>query len=198
MAITQVVAARADNGALYNNVPVNKSTVAGGNGGAVAKTSSELLDGVEVSRYNGGIFGSTVIDGTNTDKALSGGVFSHNNTKPISKRLTTSLATVDNTVLESGASQPTITRSIHKFETDTSVEYTTLFRENKYNEYTGKWDDNGIVTSRTATVAFPGYAVVRSFDSDDAANPTREIPGELIYKTNSPIPVLDNYKEKTG
>ena len=187
MAISQVVAAKAD-GNLYNTVPPNVTgSGAGGNGGSVAKASnSSLLDGVETSYYNAGVFGSTVLDNNTSDKALSAGIFAYNNSNPISKRVTTTLSTTSNDVLLSGASQPELIQSIHKIETVRTRKLTTAIRENRYNEFTGQFE-----------AGYPQVAV-DSFNSDSAANPSRTNPGKLTYKTSSASPVNDSYKEKTG
>jgi len=200
MAILQVVAARADNGDLYDTVPTNKSTLVGGNGGSVAKASdSSLLDGVQTSRYSSGVFGSTVLDGDNTDKALPGGVFGYDNEQPVAKRISTSLANVNNDVLQSGASQPQLTKSIHKIEKINTRKLTTAIRNNKWNEYSGNFDVGYPEVSEDVFYKISTNGIVIDNDPiDDAANPTRLIPGELTYKSNSPDPVNDNYSKKTG
>lgn len=200
MAISQVVAARADNGDLYNIIPPNKSDLAGGNGGAVTKASdSSLLDGVQTSRYSSGVFGSTVLDGVNTNKALPGGVFRYDNEQPVAKRISTSLANVNNDVLQSGASQPQLTRSIHKIESVRTRKLTKAIRNNKWNEYSGKFDvgypeveNDTFYNIRDLGIVIDGSPI------DDAADPTRSVPGELTYKSNSPLPVNDDYTKKTG
>lgn len=187
MPISQVVAARADNGNLYNNVPVNQSADAGGNGGSVAKASStSLLDGVSVSRYNDVVFGSVVVDNDDANKALSTGTFAYDNESPIAKRVTTSLCGVNNSVLESGAAQPSLIQSIHKIQSVTTRKLTKAIRQNKFNEYNGEFDSG-----------YPQVSV-DTFLTDNAANPSRAVPGELTYKSGSPNPVNDDYKEKTG
>jgi hypothetical protein len=63
---------------------------------------------------------------------------------------------------------------------------TSAIRQNKFNIYTGEFD--------------AGYPVVTvdTFAADDAAQPTRAVPGELTYKSSSLNPVNDVYKGKTG
>jgi len=200
MAISQIVAAKV-NGSTYNTVPPNVSgSGAGGNGGSVAKASnSSLLDGVTVARYDAGVFGSTVLDNNQTDKALSAGTFAYNNSKPIAKRVTTEINGLSNDILLSGASVPSLTHSIHKIQVSTmgysegvrTTKLTSAIREGKWNEYTGEFEAGYPQSSVDTLSLSPTY-------QDVAANPSRGTPGKLTYKTNSPTIVVDNYSEKTG
>lgn len=191
MAISQVCAVKASDGSEYDTTPPNvKGSGAGGNGGAVAKggnVASNLLDNVGVSRYNTDVFGSTVLDNDWADEALSAGTFAYNNVKPVAKRVTTTLAgSVSNTVLLSGAAVPENVRSIHKLETLRTQRITTAIRANKYNRYTGEWDGG-----------YPANAV-DSLATDEAATPTRGVPGEFTYKGGALVPVNANYPAKNG
>lgn len=186
MSLTQVVATDT-NGNEYNTVPTNLSTLVNRTGGAATKVSNTYqLDGVTTAYSNLGVFGSTVIDGDDADKALSAGVFAYNNESPIAKRVTDTLSTVSNDVLLSGAAQPSLVRSIHELEVLRTRRLTTAIRQNKWNEFTGEFD--------------AGYPVVTvdTLATDNAANPTRAIPGLLNYKSSGPTIVSDNYSKKTG
>lgn len=195
MAISQVVAVKV-NGDEYDIVPPNaKGSGAGGNGGSVAKaTSSSLLDGVQVSYYASGVFGSTVVDGNNTDKALSGGVFAYNNQKPTAKRLSETINGSLNDYLLSGAAVPSLVKSIHYLKVCSggcsdgvrTRKLTTALREGRFNEYTGKFE--------------VGYPVVSvdNFDTDNASRPSRSVPGTLVYKSGSQVPTTAAYKPKKG
>lgn len=195
MAISQVVAMKVD-GTTYNTVPPNaKGSGAGGNGGSVAKASNtNLLDGVEVSRYDAGVFGSTVVDNNDTDKALSAGTFAYNNQKPVAKRYSTTVNGLSNSFLQSGAAVPSLVQSIHYIKVCTmgcsdgvrTRQLTSAIRNNHFNLFTGQFD--------------MGYPVVvaDSFAQDNAARPTRAVPGSLTYKSSNLVPVNDVYKGKTG
>ena len=155
-------------------------------GGAVVNGgTTTILDSVDLGYSNVGVFGTAVVNGDDTDKALSAGTFSYNNDSPIAKRVTTTLSGVTNTVLRSGASQPGLIRSIHKLEVVRTRRLTTAIRAGYWNIYSGSFTT-------------PPTVAVDSFPSDDAANPSRTVPGELTYKTGAPTPVNDNYKAKTG
>jgi hypothetical protein len=155
-------------------------------GGAVINGgTTTILDSVDLGYSDVGVFGSSVADGTDTDKALSAGTFSYNNQSPIAKRVTETLSGVTNTVLQSGADQPGLIRSIHKLEVVRTRRLTTAIRAGYWNIYSGSFTT-------------PPTVAVDTFATDEAATPTRSVPGELTYKTGAPTPVNDNYKEKTG
>jgi len=129
--------------------------------------------------------GSVVVDGTDTDPAIVGGTFAYNNSKPVAKRLTNSLAGVNNSVLLSGASQPDLTQSIHKIESITTRRVATAIRAGYWNIYTGSWSTNP--TNATD-----------SFGNDNAARVSRSSPGNLSYKLGNPNVVTVGYSEKTN
>jgi hypothetical protein len=158
------------------------------NGGTIKAngTVSGTFATSNVTQAKTGVFGSTVVDNDYADKALSAGTFAFNNNNPVGKKVTSSLSGVSNTVLLSGASNPGGIRSIHKIESIKTRKLTTALRNNKWNEVTGEFDS--------------GYPQISddNFSTDDAANPTMEVPGELVYRTGSKEPVTDEYKAKTN
>ena len=147
--------------------------------------SASVLSNQALGGSNVGVFGSTVVDNSSADKALSAGTFKYENQSPISKRVTTSLSGVANSYLRSGAAVPGLVRSIHKLEILRTRRLTTAIRAGNWNIYTGAF-------SPAPTVAEDTLA------TDQAATPTRSVPGELVYKTGAPVPVQDNYKAKTN
>jgi hypothetical protein len=189
MAITQIYAAATD-GATYNDVPPNAvGSGSKSNGGAVTRggtVSAEKLVNVNVHRYDFGVFGSTVLDNSSANKALSLGTFAYNRQRPIAKRTTSSLSGVNNVVLVSGASQPNLVQSIHKLNVLRTRKFTTAIRANKYNRFTNTWE--------------AGYPVVQvdALNTDTAATPTRTNPGRLVYKLGQASPVTGSYKPKTA
>jgi len=80
---------------------------------------------------------------------------------------------------------PSLTKSIHKTESSTSLQYTTAFRNGYYNMYTGKFLVAPTISSD-------------SFGNDDAARPSRDVPGELVYRTGAKRPVEADYPSKNG
>lgn len=150
-------------------------------------SKSALLDNSALGSSNVGVFGSKPHDGNSADKAVSGGVFAHDHTKPIAKRMTTEIAGVSNNALKTGAGVPRLIRSIHKLEVLRTNKITSGIRSNKFNRFTGEWDAGYPQTS------------VDTLASDRAANPTLAIPGQLTYKLGQPVPVTNNdYKAKTN
>jgi hypothetical protein len=186
MSLTQIVATTSQ-GVEYNTVPTNRSVEVNYSGGSASKiNNTNLMKGVSIDRKNLGVFSSTVIDNDDTDPAISAGVFAYNNQNPIAKKITTELSTVANNVLKSGAAQPTLVRSIHKIEIFRTRQATKAIRENRFNIFTGKYDE--------------GYPLVVSdiLSQDKAANPSRAIPGSLNYKSTGPLIANKNYSKKTG
>lgn len=174
-------------GSDYTVPPNTKGSGARNAGGASTRVSTtSLVDGVGVSRYNTRVFASTVLDNGSADEAVSAGTFAYNNVKPVAKRVSTTLSGVSNTVLQSGAAQPGLIRSIHKLETLRTRRLTTALRANKYNRSTGNWD--------------AGYPVVAvdSLATDTAATPTRAVPGQLTYMLGANPVTNNDYKKKTG
>jgi len=168
-----------------NGSAVTASSTNNNRGSVLNGGSTVELASVDLGYSDVGVFGSSVSDNNIADKALSSGVFAYNNQSPVAKRLTKKLSTVSNNYLVSGAAVPSNVRSIHKLEVLRTRKTATAIRAGNWNMYTGQFTvqpDNIIDTLAT----------------DDAANPTREVPGELTYKTGAPEPVQDNYKEKTN
>lgn len=169
-----------------NGSAVTASSTNNDNGAVLNGGSTSVLTSVSLGYSDVGVFGSSVIDGDDTDKALSAGTFSYSNQRPVAKRVTEELAGgVSNTTLQSGAGQPGLIRSIHKLEVLRTRRLTTAIRAGDWNIYSGTWTN-------------PVTVAVDTLATDEAATPTREVPGELVYKTSAPVPVQDNYKEKTG
>lgn len=200
MSLTQVYAAKA-NGSDYSTLPPNvKGSGAGGNGGAATKIgNTDKFDGVAIDRFDAGVFGSTVIQDTVTvddyaGKPYAPGTFSYNNQLPTAQRLSKEISGVSNDLLQSAANVPSLTQSIHYMKVCgmgcshgvRTRRFTTAIRNNNYNRFTNTWDF--------------GYPVVAAdtFDTDNAAVPTRSVPGGLSFKSTSPNPVTTSYKEKTG
>lgn len=205
MSLVQVVAATADGGT-YSFIPPNVSNASGGNGGSVARASStDTLDGVEVARYDAGVFGSTVIETTNVTNA--GGTLAYNNQSPVAKRLSSKINGSSNDVLLSGAAQPQLIEGIHKSRICTmgctegvrTTKTTSAVRGGAFNLYTGKFASGYPEHSDDYFVGIDYYNS-GSIDNigDHAAQPTRAVPGTLTYRYGSPNTVTQNYSEKTG
>lgn len=145
-------------------------------------SSATVLDNSALGRVDVGVFGSTVIDGTDTNKALSGGTIAHNHVKPITARVTTELGGVNTDVLKTTANVPSQLRSINKRESYKSSGYATAFRAGYFNLYTGKFSP-----APTPVTENPG--------TDNAASVTRAVPGTLRYRLGKGS-VSVNYSSK--
>lgn len=148
-------------------------------------SQSSVLENRSLGSVDVGVFGSTVVDGADTDKAISGGTIAHNHVKPLAARVTTELGGVDTDVLKTTANNPEQLRSINKRESYKSSGYATAFRAGYFNLYTGTW-----TTNPTPTTENPG--------TDNAASPTRNVPGTLRFKTGASVAAQKNYAPKNG
>lgn len=144
-----------------------------------------------------GLYNNTVVDNADADKALSAGVFAYDNSTPTAMKITTSLAGVNNDFLRSAANDTDGAKSINKLEVLRTRRTTTAIRNNKWNEYSGEWDSGfPVVAVDNFWNISTGSGV--STSTDEAANPTRSSPGELVYLQGNPVPKMDDYKAKTN
>ena len=127
-----------------------------------------------------------MVDGDDTDEALSASVIAYNNQRPVAMRLTTEISGQSNTFLRSGANVPGQLRSINKRESFKVSRIATAIRAGYWNIYSGTWS-----TPPTSATESPG--------NDVAASPTRSAPGDLVFRTGQSLPVRNqDYKPKTG
>lgn len=155
----------------------------GASTGGGTSTANSRLDVIRTTRTQPTFGGSVVIDGSDTNESISASTIAYNNSQPIGIRVSSTVSGQANTILRSGALVPSQTRSIHKRESFKVSRIATAIRANYFNRYTGLW-----TTSPTSTTDSPG--------SDNAATPTRAIPGELVYKLGQPVPVMADYSAK--
>lgn len=142
------------------------------------------------------VFGSVVVDNNDADKALTAGTFAYNNEGPISKKLTASLAGVNNDALLTTAGDPSNIRSIHRLEVVRTRRQTSAIRSGNFNIYTGKYDP-GFPVTEVDDFYDIGTNTLSETSTDEAATPTRDVPGELTYLVGV-SPVNANYSEKTS
>lgn len=177
-------------GVAYTIQPNRPGSGARNNGGAATRlTGTALMDGVSISRFSTSAFGSTALDNSYSDKALTAGTFRYDNLRPIAPRLTTVLAGVSNTVLRSGANTPALFRSVHKQERQRTVLTTTAIRAGAWNIYSGVYSP---ALSGQLDKSFGD-----SLYNDKAAAPSRTATGRLTYSAGRD-PVTTGYANKTG
>lgn len=176
------------------------STSTKNNGGVMTANgtaTSNIVRSQPTAAAQVGIYANTVVDNADADKALSAGTFAYNNAKPTAPKITTTLAGTSNTFLRSAANDTTNAKSINKLEVVRTRRLTTAIRNNKWNEYSGEFETGyptGVVDNFWDVSLSSGVAT----STDEAAAPTRSVPGELVYLQGSPVPKLDNYKAKTN
>lgn len=192
-------AAKATDGTNINAGPYGSYTTAKNSHGTIranGTVSSGVVSSVRTVRPVVTTFASTVIEDTVTSKdyagkAVSGGDFAHNHTKPIGHLVSDELAGVSTNVIKSPGNNNDVIRSINKLETLRTRRFTTAVRANKYNRVTDTW-----------AAGYPAVAV-DSLGNDVAATPTLSAPGQLTYMAGSVVPVFGNaansaYKAKTN
>jgi hypothetical protein len=135
--------------------------------------------------------------------AKGSGTFAYNNQRGIMRRVNSTINNVANTTLQSGG--------VGKgARTNSAIGGLESYRS--LPEYTFN-SDGSIVTVASAggvskNYIDPAQAGGSTASSDSAANPTRAIPGELVYTDSSQssntnntglgVPKQDDYKAKTG
>lgn len=181
------------------------STVNNGGVGKNVGTSTILTDRALGTPDRGGVFASTPVDGATidyADKALSAGTFKYDNARGVIQRVTSELAGgVSNDFLTYAADDVSNARSIARQEVVTTTRTTTAIRAGYWNPYgISQQVSNWSTSPTTATDAFWDNAgdTTSSTSTDEAATPTRSVPGELTYKLGQPSPVSVDYPAKTS
>lgn len=167
------------NGSSYSVPPNVKGSGAANNRGTVARggsVASGKLVNVGVSRYNAGVFGSTVVDTSTVDKAVSSGVLAKNSRTPVAPRITA--------VMLGTAEVPSLIRTPLSRTAYRTVATSTAFRSGQFNLYTGKYSPAPSVT-------------LDSVATDNAAVLSRSVPGKVVF-TKGGKPTVTNYKAKTS
>lgn len=158
---------------------------------ALGKDILSFRSGIHGSRIPSPETNATIAAGTATAgvfKAVDAGLFAKMTAgEYIIRRQADKIAGVSNTVLNSGASDFG-RNSIHKKEN----RRTTRMIQAGWNFATGQFLTDPV-------------NALDSFGNDDAARPTRAIPGELVLFVHGPstdgalaVPLQDDYKAKTG
>jgi hypothetical protein len=137
--------------------------------------------------------GSVVVDGTDTNPSLTDGTFAYNNQKPVAKRVTTTLATVSKTFLQSGAARPELVVAVNKIETVDTRAIATAIRSGYWNIYSGKFTTDPTVSYDSMHKSVTGTSVI-----DVAANVSRSSTGRLTYMLGAGNAVNSSYDSKRG
>ena len=179
---------------------VTATSTRNNHGTAINVGTSSLLSNQSLGREDSTVFGSTVVSNATNDYAnpvLDAGTFAFNNNRPVAMKVTSTLAgSIDNTFLRSGASDLGSRRSIHRQEKVRTTRTSTAIRAGSWNIYTGQWTS----TPTTAVDAFYSISAgeTSATSTDEAASPSRAVPGELTYKLGQKAPVSVDYPAKNS
>jgi carbamoylphosphate synthase small subunit len=152
-------------------------------------SSSGVISNITTSSPNLGIYGSVVVDNDDLDPVAPGAILNYSNQRPIAKKVTTKLNVFDNTVLQSGASVPSLRRNVMKIEGITTRKLTTSLREGKYNMFTNTFAS----TCGDGDDQCPDVSV-DDFGTDTAAEVSVNNTGKLFYTLGNREPVVETYK----
>ncbi len=225
-------------------------------------SSSSVLVNRSVDSPDNGVFASTVIDGDNTDEALSASTIAFNNQRPVGMRVSTTISGQSNTALQGGANVPAHAQSINRRQAYKYSKVATAYRNGYWDNFAGEFQlkgsysrsgttvtvtapSHGLTTGDFITVDYtsgdatdgryavtvtnvnvftvtdgssgsttgnvtikgPAYDTAGSWSvsgsaetiaADEAATPSRSVPGEFAYKLGQPVPVQADYAAKTG
>ena len=182
---------------------VTASSTVNNGGTAINVGTSTVLDNRALGADDQGVFASTPVDNAGkdyADKALSGGTFKNENQRGVIQRVTNSLAGgVSNTFLTNAAGDVSNDRSIARQEVVTTTRTTTAISAGYWNPYgISQQDSNWSTSPTTATDQFYNISgdSLQATSTDEAASPTRSVPGELTYKLGQPGPVSVDYSAK--
>jgi len=180
---------------LPSGVDNDQGTIRGG--GNVSATSKFSADAVNL-----GISRSVTVPSglSHISSPLAAGQF--NSGDKVIRKVTTDIANVSNSVLLTGASNTAnASQSINQMRSYSTHYYKTAVRTGGWHEFSG-------VFSPAVTVANSGgwnisagvdqSSTLAASGTDNAANPSASIPGELVYRDGKPLPVQDDYDAKTS
>lgn len=167
------------------------------NGGVGLNTGSSTILTKEESVRDGYARVSAPVSGINTDSALSAGTFATDNQRGVIQRVNSTLAGgVSKTFLQYAADDTDHARAVHKRESTITFPISTAIREGQWNIFSGVFDP--AITSTTDNFWSAQDGSGSSSSTDDAAAPTRAVPGEFVYKLGQPSPVSGDYPAKTS
>ena len=145
----------------------------------------------------GGVFASTPVDDGGADKALSGGTFAFDGGSGAIQRVTKTLSGVSKDFLQFAAGDVSNDRSIHKREHVRTTDLATKIRAGAWVPYSGVFHP-ALSASNDQFWSISGDTL-QAASSDEAAAPTRAIPGELTFNHGAASgPKSVDYSAKNG
>lgn len=142
------------------------------------------------------------VDHNQTNKAINGGTFAFNGGSGIIARVTTSLAGsgIARDFARSAGNEPSQIQSIYQKAVGASAGYYASYKNAKFDILNGVFVSGSFPSGVQEAFTFnSGVTSTNSGSTDEAANPTRLIPGEFVYAlgTGSGF-VYANYPAKNG
>jgi hypothetical protein len=162
-----------------NGQTVTRNSTKNNGGSSVNIGSNKLLSTIGSSNPTSYV---GVIDGPNIDPAISSGIFANNNFNPVGKKITSSLAGINNNYLLSGALKPDLINSIKSIESRITTKIADSIRNGNYDKYNNRFDLN-----------FPEISN-DNFGNDFAARLTQTYRGSLSVNIGNPRPLNILYK----
>jgi hypothetical protein len=169
------------------------------NNGGVGKnvSGSDVLSTSALGTPDNGVFASTPIDDAGADKALSGGTFAFDGGSGAIQRVTKTLSGVSKDFLQYAADDVSNARSIHKREHVRTTDLATKIRAGAWVPYSGVFNP-ALAASNDQFWSISADAL-QSASSDNAAAPTRAVPGELTFQYGAASgPKSVDYSAKNG
>lgn len=116
-------------------------------------------------------------------------------------RVTTDIAGTSNNVLRAGASNSANdSHPINQAETIEVKLYKTAIRNGEWNPVTAAFDTEPLTVAQSGGwnlgAGVDNSTTLSASGTDNAANPTQAVPGELVYRDGDSDPIQDEYKAK--
>lgn len=159
------------------------------NGGTDFEYHAVLTSRRNTANTNLGVFGSTVLQGTDVTTSTSSAYFAEVG-DVVAERVRNNNI---NNVLLSGAADPVGRRSIHRLEAVRTTLWSTAYRADKFSWYNGKF-----VAGYPQVSVDDAMVVSGGVYQDKAADPTRAVPGRLVFRTGAKVPTASSYSAKKG
>ena len=118
-------------------------------------------------------------------------------------KVTTDIAGIGNSGLRYGASNSAASPSINQAGEIEVKLYKTAIRNGDWNPTTAPWGGTPVTVAQSGgwniEAGVDNAATLIPSGTDDAANPTQDVPGELVYNYGSGAdPTQDEYEAKTN
>jgi len=142
----------------------------------------------------------TVVSGTENGVATANTAGLFNEGDQVIVKVTTDIANVANNVLLFGASDSANEPSINQAAQIEVKLYKTAIRNGEWNPVTAQFDTEPLTVAISGGwnlgVGVDNSSTLVASGTDNAANPTQDVPGELVYMEGSVDPTQDEYKPR--